>query len=181
MVCKLTFFGLAFLALTCFNPCYVGLWSVRVSTVFGGFCLACFNPCYVGLWSVRRWKSKTSPKPMRFQSLLCWIMVCKTLKPKPPKYPKRSFNPCYVGLWSVSGQNPYRYRVRGIRRFNPCYVGLWSVRPAHLPIAKNGTSFNPCYVGLWSVRLSITPTATSLICFNPCYVGLWSVRSHNSA
>mgnify|MGYP006916487748 CR=1 FL=1 len=52
MVCKLTFFGLAFLALTCFNPCYVGLWSVRVSTVFGGFCLACFNPCYVGLWSV---------------------------------------------------------------------------------------------------------------------------------
>ena len=103
MVCKLTFFGLAFLALTCFNPCYVGLWSVRVSTVFGGFCLACFNPCYVGLWSVSWLEKLLECLFSLFQSLLCWIMVCK---PERLTIPIRSgtlsFNPCYVGLWSVS-------------------------------------------------------------------------------
>jgi len=40
-------------AKNCFNPCYVGLWSVRttdssIETIYGSF-----NPCYVGLWSVR--------------------------------------------------------------------------------------------------------------------------------
>ena len=41
-------------ATRCFNPCYVGLWSVS------GYRLSVnaasklgFNPCYVGLWSVR--------------------------------------------------------------------------------------------------------------------------------
>ena len=37
-----------------FNPCYVGLWSVRAE--FAAALMAsqaCFNPCYVGLWSVR--------------------------------------------------------------------------------------------------------------------------------
>jgi len=35
-----------------FNPCYVGLWSVRFLPFSGRFGNRCFNPCYVGLWSV---------------------------------------------------------------------------------------------------------------------------------
>jgi len=38
----------------------------------------------------------------QFQSLLCWIMVCKRLTECLRNAIFRSFNPCYVGLWSVS-------------------------------------------------------------------------------
>jgi len=37
----------------------------------------CFNPCYVGLWSVRLSNGITLCEECQFQSLLCWIMVCK--------------------------------------------------------------------------------------------------------
>jgi len=44
----------------------------------------------------------TVPPRFLFQSLLCWIMVCKSATPMRTKMAKFSFNPCYVGLWSVS-------------------------------------------------------------------------------
>ena len=37
-----------------------------------------------------------------FQSLLCWIMVCKSQPFTSRELKGISFNPCYVGLWSVS-------------------------------------------------------------------------------
>ena len=37
-----------------------------------------FNPCYVGLWSVRKVEQDFLFKSLLFQSLLCWIMVCKS-------------------------------------------------------------------------------------------------------
>jgi len=90
-----------------------------------------------------------------FQSLLCWIMVCKILQ-KPIK-------------------------GAGSRGFNPCYVGLWSVRPSSLRGLTTIESFNPCYVGLWSVRFCNQGNDFPLRSFNPCYVGLWSVSvSHIS-
>jgi len=60
-----------------------------------------FNPCYVGLWSVRTLKLPEVDMLQRFQSLLCWIMVCKSI-PDPDYFVPACFNPCYVGLWSVS-------------------------------------------------------------------------------
>ena len=36
-----------------FNPCYVGLWSVRGLICKRSLENFSFNPCYVGLWSVR--------------------------------------------------------------------------------------------------------------------------------
>jgi len=38
---------------------------------------------------------------LMFQSLLCWIMVCK-LGYEIADDATSCFNPCYVGLWSVS-------------------------------------------------------------------------------
>ena len=60
-----------------FNPCYVGLWSVSPNTKKGLDQLVCFNPCYVGLWSVRAALFLPADHHELFQSLLCWIMVCK--------------------------------------------------------------------------------------------------------
>ena len=85
----------------CFNPCYVGLWSVsQDQTGLTTVMLDSFNPCYVGLWSV-------------------------SISHEPPVACHKCFNPCYVGLWSVS----LLWRRSGVAglRFNPCYVGLWSV------------------------------------------------------
>jgi len=42
-------------------------WSIR------------FNPCYVGLWSVSEQEIREKGWKYSFQSLLCWIMVCKEL------------------------------------------------------------------------------------------------------
>jgi len=39
-----------------------------------------FNPCYVGLWSVSSCFHSDMPLFISFQSLLCWIMVCKSRK-----------------------------------------------------------------------------------------------------
>ena len=36
-----------------------------------------------------------------FQSLLCWIMVCKAIGTGDVYITLHGFNPCYVGLWSV--------------------------------------------------------------------------------
>jgi len=36
-----------------------------------------FNPCYVGLWSVSPSHFDEYLAEWLFQSLLCWIMVCK--------------------------------------------------------------------------------------------------------
>ena len=87
---------------TCFNPCYVGLWSVRSFEPLIMVFSKCFNPCYVGLWSVSHtfWHN-LSQNPL-FQSLLCWIMVCKTALSSVLELEVQRFNPCYVGLWSVS-------------------------------------------------------------------------------
>ena len=63
--------------------------------------------------------------PVTFQSLLCWIMVCKYPVGAIHNITNISFNPCYVGLWSVSALACLG--VFGTRCFNPCYVGLWSV------------------------------------------------------
>ena len=47
-----------------------------------------FNPCYVGLWSVSDDEGSGGVDDYVFQSLLCWIMVCK------PR-PDRAYN-CYA-------------------------------------------------------------------------------------
>ena len=60
-----------------FNPCYVGLWSVSLVALTVNLIFLGFNPCYVGLWSVRGLDNSKHPIYPRFQSLLCWIMVCK--------------------------------------------------------------------------------------------------------
>jgi len=93
------------------------------------------------------WQEQNADNP--FQSLLCWIMVCK-------------------GTWGTTVDV-----VSGC--FNPCYVGLWSVRLSPLTGRRHLQSFNPCYVGLWSVRLPVDPGRNQCRSFNPCYVGLWSV------
>jgi len=72
-------------------------------------CIESFNPCYVGLWSVRIDKKAIPLRGNLFQSLLCWIMVCKTIYCQ-EKLSAKSFNPCYVGLWSVSG----RGQIQGV-------------------------------------------------------------------
>ena len=110
-----------------------------------------------------------------FQSLLCWIMVCKNV-PNAWKLGRiLRFNPCYVGLWSVRQAvgSDLEYPLR----FNPCYVGLWSVRTSACTYNFIDPGFNPCYVGLWSVspRFCVFSLVAS-VGFNPCYVGLWSVR-----
>ena len=66
----------------------------------------CFNPCYVGLWSVRSKRMMCIPLIHLFQSLLCWIMVCKSSSRSTLLTMSSSFNPCYVGLWSVRPLNP---------------------------------------------------------------------------
>ena len=111
----------------CFNPCYVGLWSVSDCRLTPAEINVGFNPCYVGLWSVSAYRVfdllvKATFQSLlcwimvckmidrisncenlnEFQSLLCWIMVCKTAYPHLPKPSSTGFNPCYVGLWSVS-------------------------------------------------------------------------------
>ena len=70
--------GLTTVMLDSFNPCYVGLWSVSISHEPPVACHKCFNPCYVGLWSVSEVLFPVNPLLLPFQSLLCWIMVCKT-------------------------------------------------------------------------------------------------------
>ena len=40
-------------------------------------------------------------KGRMFQSLLCWIMVCKRASNPGRMCLEVGFNPCYVGLWSV--------------------------------------------------------------------------------
>ena len=100
MVCKAWASWLSWADDVSFNPCYVGLWSVRPRSVRLTICLFGFNPCYVGLWSVSCVDVWRAVRPIGFQSLLCWIMVCKTLTPSVPTT-ALSFNPCYVGLWSV--------------------------------------------------------------------------------
>ena len=111
-----------------------------------------FNPCYVGLWSVRHRDCFDFFLLRLFQSLLCWIMVCKDEEMMKLLEEKVGFNPCYVGLWSVRALIMTFVKI-GIC-FNPCYVGLWSVRQDHTPSVDIRTRFNPCYVGLWSVRIS---------------------------
>ena len=85
-----------------FNPCYVGLWSVRAAA-WSPACGAgqCFNPCYVGLWSVSLQNPGAFYQVYEFQSLLCWIMVCKLMLIVDYQWTIFGFNPCYVGLWSV--------------------------------------------------------------------------------
>ena len=110
-----------------FNPCYVGLWSVSDCRLTPAEINVGFNPCYVGLWSVSAYRVfdllvKATFQSLlcwimvckmidrisncenlnEFQSLLCWIMVCKTAYPHLPKPSSTGFNPCYIGLWSVS-------------------------------------------------------------------------------
>ena len=63
-----------------FNPCYVGLWSVRIFSALKHSFASGFNPCYVGLWSVSEVLFPVNPLLLPFQSLLCWIMVCKNIK-----------------------------------------------------------------------------------------------------
>ena len=41
-------------------------------------------------------------RKLQFQSLLCWIMVCKMGRTRWRGLSRDCFNPCYVGLWSVS-------------------------------------------------------------------------------
>ena len=48
-----------------------------VSSVLFSVIMRCFNPCYVGLWSVRDCQHPNGRLDKWFQSLLCWIMVCK--------------------------------------------------------------------------------------------------------
>ena len=64
-----------------FNPCYVGLWSVSRVGNSGTAPSDCFNPCYVGLWSVSCDHADQGDGQFEFQSLLCWIMVCKSSSP----------------------------------------------------------------------------------------------------
>jgi len=52
MVCKLTFGVPPGRKYWCFNPCYVGLWSVSFAKRLMKRGIGGFNPCYVGLWSV---------------------------------------------------------------------------------------------------------------------------------
>ena len=65
-----------------FNPCYVGLWSVRDYSLATFQEQKSFNPCYVGLWSVRFVADPEDGENTMFQSLLCWIMVCKEGQPR---------------------------------------------------------------------------------------------------
>ena len=111
---------------SCFNPCYVGLWSVSCCIDYQAYAGYSFNPCYVGLWSVRVVLLSGSKVIYQFQSLLCWIMVCKMRTGWSWRRASTRFNPCYVGLWSVSS-NPF-IALASWLSFNPCYVGLWSVR-----------------------------------------------------
>ena len=126
MVCKTSVSIPLVRDILCFNPCYVGLWSVRFWQWSDISFLHGFNPCYVGLWSVRPcdlvlvrslwvfqsllcWimvcKGRRTDRALRhwhlFQSLLCWIMVCKTTTTSCSNTTAFCFNPCYVGLWSV--------------------------------------------------------------------------------
>ena len=88
--------------------------------------MVCFNPCYVGLWSVSNMDLQTAFQMVGFQSLLCWIMVCKDREASDLVGSVWGFNPCYVGLWSVSQGGGADFG--DALGFNPCYVGLWSVR-----------------------------------------------------
>ena len=90
----------------CFNPCYVGLWSVSVMVAHFFLSISGFNPCYVGLWSVSQAPDRGADVCPEFQSLLCWIMVCKWKKYPGQQGINGGFNPCYVGLWSVSFLRP---------------------------------------------------------------------------
>ena len=139
-----------------------------------------FNPCYVGLWSVSLIALAVDLIFLEFQSLLCWIMVCKSRDHNRNISITISFNPCYVGLWSVSG---YCGGIAALTiGFNPCYVGLWSVRNPPAVDWPACSSFNPCYVGLWSVSSPPCPIwGVAFYRFNPCYVGLWSVSRMFSA
>jgi len=85
-----------------------------------------------------------------FQSLLCWIMVCKTLTQRPPSKIPVSFNPCYVGLWSVRELSLRAVADHCLFQSLLCWIMVCKKHgPECLAVVK---SFNPCYVGLWSVR-----------------------------
>jgi len=152
----------------------------------------------------KHWNLPIMRHAVEFQSLLCWIMVCKNQNTQ-PTYLKCRFNPCYVGLWSVSKNEKLIAEDSLVFQSLLCWIMVCKRARAAIAapaikfqsllcwimvckavvlssVSPPNTSFNPCYVGLWSVSRSIRHSRfmSGSTCFNPCYVGLWSVRPESS-
>jgi len=109
-----------------------------------------FNPCYVGLWSV----SSLPIRPMRcwymFQSLLCWIMVCKLLPKATIRWALKFQS---LLCWIMVCKSPTLVAPCMALQFQSllCWIMVckWYCVICHM---ARPPGFNPCYVGLWSVR-----------------------------
>ena len=136
-----------------FNPCYVGLWSVRFLPFSGRFGNRCFNPCYVGLWSVSRHLTRSSLAFNTFQSLLCWIMVCK-----------------------IYGEKHFRQAIT----FQSLLCWIMVCKWGFFCLGRRFITFQSLLCWIMVCKVDIGLPQTILVSFNPCYVGLWSVSMEHS-
>ncbi len=79
MVCKPFVTGRRMAAAKCFNPCYVGLWSVSGEVHHIHIVHAKFQSLLCWIMVCKMVLGERSCYVAKFQSLLCWIMVCKRL------------------------------------------------------------------------------------------------------
>ena len=73
-----------------FNPCFIGILSVRIVTRSLIFPIASFNPCFIGILSVRQKFIGINVLRITFQSLFYWNSVCE-LDMRPLKHKVSEF------------------------------------------------------------------------------------------
>ena len=83
------------------NPCFRGIWSVRIDKVSEYYeVIFGLNPCFCGIWSVskKKWHKKT------------WLSC---------------LNPCFRGIWSVSWTHQRKIKVVYVLILVFVEYGLW--------------------------------------------------------
>ena len=111
-----------------FNPCFIGILSVRFCHLCKILHIKCFNPCFIGILSVSR-KFLDWLFEFLFQSLFYWNSVCEI--------------PFFVSL------------SRAYEGFNPCFIGILSVSIWWCAFTYPHSCFNPCFIGILSVSAQL--------------------------
>ena len=95
------------IAITSFNPCFVGCVS-GIDSLFSIFSyFPSFNPCFVGCVSGIIVLFLFCCFCQLFQSLFCWMCVGNFVR-SIDEIPEDGFNPCFVGCVSGMFHNLFR-------------------------------------------------------------------------
>ena len=97
-----------------FNPCYVGCCSgILVLTVFREYVKKVSILVMLDVAREYRTEKNTITAEVKFQSLLCWMLLGNIIHNSSKNIIIKSFNPCYVGCCSGIFKSKNKFIMRG--------------------------------------------------------------------